>query len=65
MLLQLQHLKTHPSVAGALAQDELTVSGWIYDIGSGGVCIAEADERSFEPVGTDPLPDDAAAPLWI
>ena len=45
VLMQLAHLKTHPSVAGALAQDQLTVSGWVYDIGSGGVRIAEDGER--------------------
>jgi carbonic anhydrase len=50
VLLQLQHLKTHPSVAGALAQGELTVSGWIYDIGSGQVSIAEDGQREFVPV---------------
>lgn len=47
VLLQVQHLKTHPSVAGAMAQDELTISGWIYEIGSGNVCITEDGERSF------------------
>ena len=50
VLLQLQHLKTHPSVAGALARGELTVSGWIYDIGSGQVRIARDGEQEFRPV---------------
>jgi carbonic anhydrase len=50
VLLQMQHLKTHPSVAGAMAQGELTVSGWIYDIGSGQVCIVEDGQRSFMAV---------------
>lgn len=50
VLLQLQHLKTHPSVAGALAQGELTISGWVYDIGSGRVSIAEDGQRKFVPV---------------
>lgn len=50
VLLQLQHLKTHPSVAGAMAQGELTVSGWIYDIGSGKVSIVEDGQRQFVPV---------------
>lgn len=45
VLLQLQHLKTHPSVAGAIARGELTVSGWVYDIGGGHVRIAD-DEVS-------------------
>jgi carbonic anhydrase len=50
VLLQLQHLKTHPSVAGAMAKNELTVSGWIYDIGRGQVAIAEDGQRSFTTV---------------
>lgn len=47
VLLQIQHLKTHPSVAGAMAMGELTVSGWIYAIGTGDVYIAEDGERTF------------------
>ena len=47
VFLQLQHLKTHPSVARALAVQELTLSGWVYDIGTGQVRIAEDGERSF------------------
>jgi carbonic anhydrase len=41
VLMQLVHLKTHPHVAGALARQELTISGWIYDIGSGEVRICQ------------------------
>jgi carbonic anhydrase len=50
VLMQLAHLKTHPSVAGAIARGELTTSGWIYDIGSGVVRIAEEGHREFVPV---------------
>jgi carbonic anhydrase len=50
VLLQLQHLKTHPSVAGAMAQGELTVSGWIYEIGTGHVRVAEDGSREFRPI---------------
>jgi carbonic anhydrase len=50
VLMQLVHLKTHPSVAGAMARGELTTSGWVYDIGSGGVRIAEDGQREFVPV---------------
>jgi carbonic anhydrase len=52
VLLQLQHLKTHPSVAGAIALGSLTVSGWVYDIGSGHVRIAEDGHREFTAVET-------------
>ena len=50
VLMQLVHLKTHPSVAGAMARGELTVSGWVYDIGSGVVRMAEDGHREFVPV---------------
>jgi carbonic anhydrase len=50
VLLQLQHLKTHPSVAGAMARGDLTVSGWVYDIGTGQVAISEDDRGQFEAV---------------
>lgn len=50
VLLQLQHLRTHPSVAGAMAREELTLSGWVYDIGPGQVRISENGERTFHPV---------------
>ena len=50
VLMQLVHLKTHPSVAGAMARGELTVSGWVFDIGSGVVRIAEEEHREFVPV---------------
>ena len=50
VLLQLQHLKTHPSVAGAMAMGELTVSGWVYDIAQGTVAVAEDGQRAFAAV---------------
>jgi carbonic anhydrase len=50
VLLQMQHLRTHPSVAGAMAREELTISGWVYDIGTGEVRISEDGGRIFVPV---------------
>ncbi|WP_158941656.1 carbonic anhydrase [Granulicella sp. S190] len=50
VLLQIQHLRTHPSVAGAAARGELTISGWVYDIGKGEVRISENGGREFVPV---------------
>ena len=51
VLLQMQHLRTHPSVAGAMALGELSMSGWVYDIGRGEVRIAEGATQTFTPVG--------------
>ncbi len=48
VLLQLTHLQTHPSVRGAMARGELTISGWVYDIGSGDVLIHNPDTDRFE-----------------
>lgn len=50
VLLQIQHLKTHPSVATAITLGNLTVSGWIYDIASGNVRIAENNALTFTPL---------------
>ena len=51
VLLQMQHLKTHPSVAGAMALGELSISGWIYNIGTGDVSVVEDGKQTFAPVG--------------
>jgi carbonic anhydrase len=53
VLLQVQHLRTHPSVAGAVAREELTLSGWIYDIGTGHVRISENGDRAFHAVSKE------------
>jgi carbonic anhydrase len=50
VLLQMQHVRTHPSVAGAIARGELSISGWYYDIAKGEVLVSEGDAGDFEPV---------------
>lgn len=50
VVLQLQHLKTHPSVAARLARGDLKMHGWIYDIKTGGVCAYNEANDKFEPV---------------
>jgi carbonic anhydrase len=52
VLLQMRHLKTHPSVAEAIEEGELTISGWVYSIRTGEVCVAEDGEQTFTPIGT-------------
>jgi carbonic anhydrase len=56
VLLQIQHLQTHPSVAGAIARGELSISGWVYEIGSGEVRIAENRANVFVPVKVGDIP---------
>ena len=50
VLLQIQHLRTHPSVATALTLGNLTISGWIYDVTTGQVRIAENNALTFTPL---------------
>jgi carbonic anhydrase len=63
VLLQMQHLKTHPSVASAMALGRVSLSGWIYTIGAGKVAIAHDGEREFTPVEVDAPEDDS--PAWV
>jgi carbonic anhydrase len=50
VLLQLHHLRTHPSVAGRLAHGSLALSGWVYDIDSGTVRVYNEPRGGFEPL---------------
>ncbi|HAY45290.1 MAG TPA: carbonic anhydrase [Gammaproteobacteria bacterium] len=50
VILQLQHLRTHPTVATRLAQKELTLHGWVYDIKTGGVEAYDEVSGEFSPV---------------
>ncbi|WP_416879021.1 carbonic anhydrase [Litorimonas sp.] len=48
VLLQLQHLRTHPSVAAALAKGEVQLHGWVYDIKSGAVTAYDEKQKQFQ-----------------
>ncbi len=50
VLLQMRHVRTHPSVAMALESGRITISGWVYDIAAGTVAICEDNDEQFHPV---------------
>ena len=50
VLLQLQHLRTHPTVAVRLANDEVSLHGWVYHIENGMVSCYDESQQSFVPV---------------
>ncbi|MCA8898341.1 MAG: carbonic anhydrase [Hyphomonas sp.] len=52
VLLQLQHLRTHPAVAAALAKGTTELHGWVYDIRSGEVEAFDEAENRFITVDT-------------
>ena len=53
VLQQLNHLRTHPSVAAKIAQGKLAVHGWVYDIGNGHVNMYNPSSNRFNPVEHD------------
>ncbi len=50
VILQLNHLRTHPTVATKLAKKELQLHGWVYDIKTGGIVAYDEQDDAFEPV---------------
>ncbi|MEL7728603.1 carbonic anhydrase [Citromicrobium bathyomarinum] len=50
VVLQLQHLRTHPTVALRLAQREVQLHGWVYDIGTGKVDAYDPEQDRFIPI---------------
>ncbi|QLF93682.1 carbonic anhydrase [Pseudomonas sp. ABC1] len=56
VLAQLDHLRTHPSVAARLASGQLFIHGWVYDIESCEIKAYDAAKGEFRPIGDGPLP---------
>jgi carbonic anhydrase len=50
VIAQLDHLRTHPSVAAKLATQQLKIHGWIYRIETGSILTYEPAERNFVPL---------------
>lgn len=48
VLQQMQHLKTHPSVAAKLATKAIQLHGWVYDIETGMVHCYDPETESFK-----------------
>lgn len=54
---QLAHLRTHPSVAAAIARGELALHGWFVDIHAGVVLALNGETNRFETIAEErPLP---------
>lgn len=47
VLVQLEHLRTHPAVATALARGELKMHGWVYKMETGEVFAYRPDSGQF------------------
>ena len=60
VILQLQNLRTHPSVAERLAEGTLTIAGWVFDIAHGNIQVYDEDHRKFSPIHHEPESDGKA-----
>lgn len=50
VLVQLEHLRTHPAIAAGLARNALTLHGWVYKFESGEVFAYDPAEGQFLPL---------------
>ena len=56
VVAQLDHLRTHPSVAARLASGQLFIHGWVYDIETSAIRAYDAERGEFRLIGDGPLP---------
>ncbi len=57
VLVQLDHLRTHPSVAVGLSRNELNLYGWVYIIDTGEILSYDPTKQAFEPLEHEvPIP---------
>ncbi|MFN3326686.1 MAG: carbonic anhydrase [Bryobacteraceae bacterium] len=47
VLVQIENLLTHPAVASSVVRGDLTLHGWVYDIGSGRIECYDGGARRF------------------
>ncbi len=56
VLAQLNHLRTHPSVATHLAMGDINLHGWVYSVKTREVIAFDADQDRFVPLGETAVP---------
>ncbi len=64
VVAQLDHLRTHPSVAARLAAGQLCIHGWVYDIDSGDIRAYDERARRFLPLDGEHAPSATPAPRF-
>jgi carbonic anhydrase len=56
VIAQINHLRTHPSVAAGIAQGTLTLHGWFFEIETCQVLAFDGDAGTFVRIEEDKLP---------
>jgi carbonic anhydrase len=57
VLVQLEHLKTHPSVAAAIARKQISLHGWVYKFETGEVFTYHPENGQFSVLAA-PAPEE-------
>lgn len=66
VVAQLDHLRTHPSVAARLAGGQLSIHGWVYCIETSEILAYHASTGRFAPLdGDGPSPVATPAPRYL
>lgn len=65
VVAQLDHLRTHPSVASRLACGQLFIHGWVYDIETSEIKAYDAEQGAFRQIGDGPLPMATPRPRYL
>ena len=50
VIAQVEHLRSHPSVATRLARNKISVHGWVYNIENGTLWAFDAEQGCFVPI---------------
>jgi carbonic anhydrase len=62
VLVQLENLRTHPSVLAALGRKELQLHGWVYKFETGQVFAFDSEQGQFDSVSHSASPAHEVAP---
>ena len=59
VLAQMENLRTHPSVATALATGRIRIHGWVYKIETGEIFGYQPEKRQFISIGIQEMKDES------
>ncbi|MDX1298340.1 MAG: carbonic anhydrase [Pseudomonas sp.] len=65
VVAQLDHLRTHPSVASRMASGQVFIHGWVYNIETCEIKAYDAEKGEFRLVGDGPLPMATPRPRYL
>jgi carbonic anhydrase len=62
VVAQVQHLRTHPSVAAGLSKGTLNLYGWVYEIHTGEIQNFNSQQGRFVDLADETIPSPVAQP---